>query len=45
MFKDLEDKAFAIKLFRQSLLKGKEYRERIDKHMKNGKPNVSPIWT
>ena len=30
MFKDLEDKAFAIKLFRQSLLKGKEYRERID---------------
>ena len=28
MFKDLEDKAFAIKLFRQSLLKGKEYRER-----------------
>ena len=24
-----------IKLFRQSLLKGKEYRERIDKHMKN----------
>ena len=35
MFKDLEDKAFAIKLFRQSLLKGKEYRERIDKHMKN----------
>ena len=35
MFKDLEDKAYAIKLFRQSLLKGKEFRERIDKHMKN----------
>ena len=35
MFKDMEDKAFAVKLFRQSLLKGKEYRERIDKHMKN----------
>lgn len=35
MFKDLEDKSFAIKLFRQALLKGKEYRERIDKHMKN----------
>lgn len=35
MFKDLEDKSFAIKLFRQTLLKGKEYRERIDKHMKN----------
>ncbi len=35
MFKDMEDKSFAIKLFRQTLLKGKEYRERIDKHMKN----------
>lgn len=35
MFKDLEDKAYAIKLFRQSLLKGKDYRERINKHMKN----------
>lgn len=35
MFKDMEDKAFAIKLFRQSILKGKEFRERIDKHMKN----------
>lgn len=35
MFKDMEDKAFAIKLFRQSLLKGKEYRERISQHMKN----------
>lgn len=35
MFKDLEDKSFAIKLFRQSILKGKEFRERIDKHMKN----------
>ena len=35
MFKDLEDQSFAIKLFRQSLLKGAEYRERINKHMKN----------
>lgn len=35
MFKDMEDKSFAIKLFRQSLLKGKEYRERINQHMKN----------
>lgn len=35
MFKDMEDKAFAIKLFHQSLLKGKEFRERINKHMKN----------
>ena len=35
MFKDLEDKAFAIKLLHQALLKGKSYRERIDKHMKN----------
>ena len=35
MFKDIEDKEFALKLFRQTLLKGKEYRERIEKHMKN----------
>lgn len=35
MFKDLEDQSFAIKLFRQSLLKGTELRERINKHMKN----------
>ncbi|MDH6534512.1 transcription antitermination factor NusB [Parabacteroides sp. 52] len=35
MFKDEEDKEFAIKLFRQTLLHGKDYRERIDKHMKN----------
>lgn len=35
MFKDMEDKSFAIKLFRQTLLKGKDYRERINKHMKN----------
>ena len=35
MFKDLEDQSFAIKLFRQSLLKGSEFRERINKHMKN----------
>lgn len=35
MFKDLEDQSFAIKLFRQSLLKGTDLRERINKHMKN----------
>lgn len=35
MFKDIEDQSFAIKLFRQSLLKGSELRERISKHMKN----------
>ena len=33
MFKDLEDQSFAIKLFRQSLMKGSEFRERINKHM------------
>ena len=26
MFKDLEDQSFAIKLFRQSLMKGSEFR-------------------
>ncbi|MDL2266133.1 transcription antitermination factor NusB [Parabacteroides sp. OttesenSCG-928-G21] len=35
MFKDDEDRDFAITLFRQSLLKGDEYRERINRHMKN----------
>lgn len=35
MFKDLEDQAYAIKLFRQTLLNGKDHRARIDKHMKN----------
>ena len=35
MFKDLEDQSYAIKLFRQTLLNGKEHRTRIDKHMKN----------
>lgn len=35
MFKDMEDQSFAIKLFRQTLLKGVDYRERISKHMKN----------
>lgn len=35
MFKDAEDREFAVKLFRQTLLNGKSYRERIDKHMKN----------
>ena len=35
MFKDEEDRDFAITLFRQSLLKGEEYRKRIGKHLKN----------
>jgi transcription antitermination factor NusB len=35
MFKDEEDKAFAIELFRKTLLNGPEYRDRISKHMKN----------
>ncbi|MDH6311639.1 N utilization substance protein B [Parabacteroides sp. PFB2-10] len=35
MFKDMEDRDFAVRLFRQSLLHGKEYRERIEKHLKN----------
>ncbi|MDR2389188.1 MAG: transcription antitermination factor NusB [Tannerellaceae bacterium] len=35
MFKDEEDRLFAVKLFRESLLHGPEYRERIGRHMKN----------
>jgi N utilization substance protein B len=35
MFKDQEDRMFAIKLFRESLLHEGEYRERINKHTKN----------
>ncbi|MDD4514312.1 transcription antitermination factor NusB [Massilibacteroides sp.] len=35
MFKDEEDREFAVLLFRQTLLKGVEYRERISRHMKN----------
>lgn len=35
MFKDAEDKQFAIQLLRQTLLKGTDYRERIEKHLKN----------
>jgi N utilization substance protein B len=35
MFKDEEDREFALKLFRQTLLHGDEYRKRIDKHIKN----------
>ena len=35
MFKDDEDRVFAVQLFRQSLLKGKELRERINRHIKN----------
>lgn len=35
MFKDKDDKIFATKLFHQTILKGKEYRELISKHMNN----------
>ncbi|MDR1557064.1 MAG: transcription antitermination factor NusB [Tannerellaceae bacterium] len=35
MFKDEEDRLFAIRLFREALLHGEEYRERISRHMKN----------
>ncbi|MDR3267721.1 MAG: transcription antitermination factor NusB [Tannerella sp.] len=35
MFKDKEDTEFVISLFRQSLLHGDEYRERIGRHLKN----------
>ncbi len=35
MFKDEEDHEFAIRLLRQSLLKEDEFRERINRHMKN----------
>jgi N utilization substance protein B len=35
MFKNEEDRLFAIRLFRETLLHGEEYRERIGRHMKN----------
>ena len=35
MFKDDSDREFAVKLFRESLLNGKEYRGLIDKYTKN----------
>jgi N utilization substance protein B len=35
MFKDKEDLQFAIQLFRQTLLKSSEHRERINRHLKN----------
>ncbi|MDH6306646.1 N utilization substance protein B [Parabacteroides sp. PF5-5] len=35
MFKDQEDRSFAVKLFRDAVLHGEEYRSRIDKHTKN----------
>jgi N utilization substance protein B len=35
MFKDEEDRLFAIRLFHEALLHGEEYRERISRHMKN----------
>jgi N utilization substance protein B len=35
MYKDEEDREFAVTLFRQALLHGDEYRERIARHLKN----------
>lgn len=35
MFKDMDDKLFATKLFHQAILKGSDYRQRIEKHIKN----------
>ncbi|MDR0574128.1 MAG: transcription antitermination factor NusB [Tannerella sp.] len=35
MFNSNDDYDYVIKLFRQTLLHGEEYRERIDRHMKN----------
>ena len=35
MFKDETDKEFAVKLLRESLFNGKEYKELIDKYTKN----------
>ena len=35
MFKDEEDRDFAIQLFRKTWLYGEEYRERIDRHLRN----------
>ena len=35
MFNSNDDYEYVIKLFRQALLNGDKYRERIDKHMKN----------
>lgn len=35
MFKDEEDKEFAVALFRKTLMNGVEFRERISRHMKN----------
>jgi N utilization substance protein B len=35
MYKDDEDREFAVTLFRQALLHGDEYRERIDAHLQN----------
>ncbi|WP_108822361.1 transcription antitermination factor NusB [Dysgonomonas sp. Marseille-P4361] len=35
MFRDETDREFAVKLFRESLLNGKEYRELIDKYTHN----------
>ncbi|MDR1103222.1 MAG: transcription antitermination factor NusB [Tannerella sp.] len=35
MYKDDEDREFGVLLFRQAMLHGDEYRERIDRHLKN----------
>ncbi|MDR2968718.1 MAG: transcription antitermination factor NusB [Tannerellaceae bacterium] len=35
MYRDMEDRDFAVRLLRKALFNGKEYRERIEKQMKN----------
>lgn len=35
MFKDAQDKAYAVQLFRKTLVKGQEYRELIEQHLRN----------
>ena len=35
MFKDAQDKAYAVQLFRKTLVKGQEYRELIEHHLRN----------
>jgi N utilization substance protein B len=44
MFKDQEDRLFAVQLFRQTLLHGSDYRARISRHAKNWETErVAPI--
>lgn len=35
MYRDMEDRDFAVRLLRKALFNGKDYRERIEKQMKN----------